>query len=374
MLIIAFPLLQHGLSFYESGKLHGAVSGIPDPPFNWKTWWAGDFQAQKSAYLNDSTGCRPDLVRLNNQLDFWMFRKLHAHSVVAGKNDCLFEQEYVDEYYGRDCTGADSMRKAVVQLRKVQDTLERLGKTLVFLYAPSKAYYFADQLPPRSRGAKTGATTNYAIFKRLADEAHIHQIDYNAWFLSMKDTSRELLFSRLGIHWTMYGSLLAADSFIRYIDRQRNIRLPSLQWQKVEHTDEPRRTDDDLAAGLNLIYPMKPEHFTYPEYSYNHDGKRDMPRILYIGDSFLWVWLYDDLMQNISNDFEIWYYFVESWNQNTIKGTEPPGRVEKLDWQARLMLSDCVAILYVPSSFYSFPGKESSIGRLYHYFYPSDNL
>src|SRR5580693_7348884 len=88
LLIVAFPMLQHALSFFESGKLHGAVSGIANPEFSWDKWIDGTYQSQKSAYLNDSTGCRPDLVRLNNQLDFWFFKKLHAHSVVIGKDGC----------------------------------------------------------------------------------------------------------------------------------------------------------------------------------------------------------------------------------------------------------------------------------------------
>lgn len=373
LLIIAFPILQYSLSFFESGKLNGAVSGIANPSFSWDSWWEGKYQQQKNAYLNDSTGCRADLVRLTNQIDFLLFKKLHARSVVIGKGQCLFEQEYINEYYGLDFTGEDKMQAALVQLRKVQDTLTRMGKTFVFLYAPSKAYYFAAQLPAPPRGVIPGAPTNYATFKRLATAAGINQIDYNSWFLAMKDTSRHLLFSRLGIHWTMYGSLVAADSFIRYIEHARNIQLPDLQWTEVEQTDIPRRTDDDLAAGLNLIYPLKPEHFSYPRFSYNHDGNKTMPRILYIGDSFLWVWLYDELMPAISKEFDIWYYFVEAWNQNTIQGKEPPGRVDNIDWKSKLMNSDCITILYVPSSFSSFADTGSSITKLYNYFYPADH-
>ncbi len=370
LLIIAFPLLQHSFAFYESGKLNGAVSGIPDPSFSWPNWWAGTYQQQKNAYLNDNTGCRPDLVRLNNQLDFWLFKKFHAHSVVIGKGQCLFEQEYVDEYYGTDYTGEAKMQQAVMKLKKVQDTLDRMGKTFVFQIAPSKAYFFASELPPSPRLAKPGDPTNYATFKRLADSVGIHQIDYNSWFLSKKKTATDLLMCRLGIHWTTYGSLVAADTFIKYIEHARHIHLPVLHWEVTNHSLIPRQNDNDLASGLNLIYPMQPESLSYPDYAFSSDSATTRPRILYIGDSFLWIWLYDNLMQNLSTQFDIWYYFVQAWNQNTAAGKEEATYVDQTDWHSTLMHSDCITILYVPSSFNSFAKPNSTIDKLYDYFYP----
>src|SRR6185312_16477155 len=100
--------------------------------------------------------------------------------------ECFYEQGYIEAYHGLDYAGESKLRTSVYQLRKIQDTLERLGKTFVFLYAPSKAYYLSEYLPDAPAGWTPATPTNYSTFKRLCDSAGIRQIDYNAWFLSMK--------------------------------------------------------------------------------------------------------------------------------------------------------------------------------------------
>ena len=195
MLIVAFPVLQHCLSFYESGSVKGAVITVFDSTFSWERWWDGNYQKQKNLYLNDNAGCRPDLVRINNEVDFRLFSKLHANGVVIGKDECLYEKFYIDEYNGLDFLGDAFIRIQVNKLKKIQDTLERMGKTFVFAYAPSKAWYFPGNFPERMDHQKLKNGTNYQSYRRLGDSTGLHQIDFNGWFMAMKDTTRHLLFS-----------------------------------------------------------------------------------------------------------------------------------------------------------------------------------
>ncbi len=370
MLILAFPLLQQGLSFYDSGKVNGAVVAAGDSTFSWDKWWEGSYQKQKNLYLNDNTGCRPDLVRINNQVDYWLYNKLHANGVVIGQDECLYEKFYIDEYYGLDFLGETVIREKLRKLKKVQDTLERLGKTFVFVYAPSKAYYFPDKFPKELELKQKKNATNYETFKRMGDSTGIHQLDFNAWFLSMKASSKELLFSRLGTHWTVYGSLLAEDSLIKYIERSRNIQMPEVQWKEVVRTDTPRRTDDDLAAGLNLLTKFKKERFTYPKYGYNFGENKTQPKAIYIGDSFVWTWVNNRLMHSINKDWDVWYYFNEAWNDKSFSGFEPMRPIENFDWAKELLGTDCLIALYTPANFKGFNYDGAFIDKMYQYFYP----
>lgn len=370
MLIIAFPFLQQGLSFYESGKVNGAVAVIGDSTFNWNKWWEGTYQKQKNAYLNDNTGCRPDLVRLSNQLDYWLYGKLHANGVVIGKDDYLYEQFYIDEYNGLDFLGDGVIRSKLLMLKKVQDTLERLGKTFVYVYAPSKAYYFPDNFPAKSYKVDKPFGTNYESFKRLGDSIGIHQIDFNEWFLSMKTTTQDLLFSRVGTHWTVYGSLLAEDSLIKYIARARNIKMPEVRWDSITYSYRPRRTDDDLAAGLNLISEFKKERFSYPKYYYNYSGNCTRPSAIYIGDSFVWTWVNNRLMHSTNKDWDVWYYFNEAWNDRAFSGLEPMRPMEHFDWPKEMLHTDCIIALYTPANIKGFNYDGAFIDKMYKYFYP----
>jgi len=372
MLIIAFPLLQQSLSFFESGKVNGAVAVVGDSTFNWDKWWEGSYQKQKNAYLNDNTGCRPDLVRLSNQLDYWLYGKLHANGVVIGKDDYLYEQFYIDEYIGYDYIGNEAANDEINKLKKIQDTLERLGKTFVFIFAPSKAYYFPDKFPPALDIKGKQAPTNYAAFKRLGDSAGIHLLDFNAWFMAMKGTTKNLLFSPLGTHWTVYGSLLAEDSLIKYLERVRNIKMPEVQWDSIKYSYAPQRTDDDLAAGLNLISEFKKERFSYPKYYYNYQGNRTRPSAIYIGDSFVWTWVNNRLMHSINKEWDVWYYFNEAWNDRSFSGYEPMRPMENLDWAKEMLNTDCVVALYTPANFKGFNYSGSFIEKMYKYFYPGN--
>jgi SGNH hydrolase-like domain, acetyltransferase AlgX len=373
MLVVAFPLLQQSLSFFESGKVHGAVANIPDSSFAWDRWWTGRYQKQKNDYLNDNTGCRPDLVRINNQVDYWLFGKLHANGVVIGKDDYIYEQFYIDEYNGKDYLGDQVIRDMFVKLKKVQDTLDHLGKSFVFLYAPSKAYYFPGNFPASLNSERRPVNTNYTMFKRMGDSLGIHQVDFNAWFLAMKDTSKNLLFSRLGTHWTVYGSLLTGDSLIRYLERVRNVRIPRTAWDSIKYSYQPQRTDDDLAAGLNLITEFRKERFTYPKYYYNYKNTNAMPNAVYIGDSFVWTWVNNGLMHNINKEWDLWYYFNEGWNERSFSGLESMRPLESFDWAKEMMNMDCIIVLYTPANFKGLNYEGAFIEKMYRYFYPAGN-
>lgn len=369
MLVVAFPFLQHCFCIYESGKLNGAVTLAADTRISLRGWFDGSYQKQKNDYLNDNAGCRSDLVRLNNQVDFWVFNKLHANGVVAGKDYFLYEKMYIDEYNGIDFLGDSLVRVMMCKLKKVQDTLERQGKTFVFIYAPSKAWYFPDKFPRSLDMKRVGDTTNYAAFRRLGDSLGLKQVDFNAWFMNMRDTSRHLLFSRVGTHWTVYGSLLASDSIIKYMERERNLHLPRLQWNTIERTEKSRKTDADIAEGLNLAVNFKKEQFSYPQYDYvKKEGEK--PKAIYIGDSFLWTLIENKLMHNINDEWQVWYYFNVAWNEKSLSGQEPSREIVKYDWQNDLRQIDFLVTLFTPANFKGFNYNASFVEQLYRHFYP----
>src|SRR4051812_6256237 len=90
-LVLALPGLNLLFPFIESGKLLGDVHLAPDTSFTTGAWLAGRYQQQKEKYFNDNIGFRPDFVRLNNELDYLLFQKLHAADVVLGQHGYLFE-------------------------------------------------------------------------------------------------------------------------------------------------------------------------------------------------------------------------------------------------------------------------------------------
>src|SRR5205085_8642480 len=97
--------------------------------------------------------------------------------------------------------------------------------------------------------------------------------------------------SKQGIHYTIYGALYAADSINKYIEQRRGIKMLHPSFNKVISTPHARRTDDDLGTVLNLMFPIQ-EQFYYAEGGYSSDTIVSKPKVIYIGDSFIWPMLF----------------------------------------------------------------------------------
>ncbi len=194
----------------------------------------------------------------------------------------------------------------------------------------------------------------------------------NAWFVAMKGTSDERkLFSKLGIHWTVYGSLLAADSITRYIEQQRNIDLPSLSIKAMHFSDTPKGSDDDIARGVNLLSPCVSERLCYPEYIYDTGGgQTTKPKIIFIGDSFTWPLMNNGFMQGVSNDWEVWYYFKEVWKQSSATGNGERFSGEHYDWLSAILKADCIVTIYSLPNVAIYHYKNAFTDILFSHFYP----
>lgn len=367
MLVLFLPLLEHKLQFIESGKLTGLYHETPDTSFTLQGWWDGSYQPAKEKYINDQTGFRPDLVRLTCQLDFWLFDKNHAGWDIRGGNDCLFQWPYIDAYYGLDFQGYQHIRERAIKLKAIQDTLNSMGKTFILVYAASKATSYPEYFPSTHKRSNRGPT-NHDTYRNICDSLGVNQIDMDEWFLSMKHTSREPLFSKQGIHWTQYGAVLANDSLVRYIERVRHINLPAPVWSDVEHTDKLRDGDDDLLGDLNLIFPYTRETLAYPIL---HDAPQDSTakkiNAILLGDSFAQKLKNVGSLSKITVQCEFWSYFNSAHDINS----NAYSMMDKYDWQAALRRADCIILCYT-----TFNLKDLGNGfieQAYNHYYPTGN-
>lgn len=363
--VLMLPLLRQYVFTFRIGKLDGYFSAATDPKFSWQGWWDGSYREKKNEYLNDNMGFRPELLRVNNQVDYSLFKKLHAPWLALGKDNYLFQTFHTDEYYGNDYVGYDTIRVKLLKLKAVQDTLAKMGTSLVVVHAPCKSFFYPEFIGDGFRQEKK--TTNIETYLRLGDSLGINQIDMNGWFVTMKGKSKDLLFTKQGIHWSIYGSLLAADSFVKYVEQVRHIRMPHPVWNVVEHTTTPRPPDDDLAKTMNLMFPLTTEVFSYPIVSYPQDGSMKKPQIIYIGDSFLETWYSDGLMEHTNNNWQIWDHFRRIQDKNH-PALQLDYTIKNIDWAETMKKADCIVIV---NTTISLPVLgHGFIEQSYDHFYP----
>jgi len=366
--LLLLPLAQQKLQFAPELPLNGAVEYAPKVAFSLATWWDGTYQDGAVKYLSDHVGLRSYLIKTNNQFDFDVFKKLHAKDVVVGKHNYLFEQGYIDAYYGLNYAGDADLRIKLLKLKRIQDTLEHLGKKLLLVHAPSKAWYYPEELPEQTKA--TPFKTVYQDCIRIEDSLGIRSIDFNAVFMQMKDSTQHLLFSKQGIHWTRYGALLASDSIIKYLAKETGKKLPKLVIDKLITTDSVHIDDIDLARGLNILKPIAKDRFTYPEYHFETDAHTQRLNGIYIGDSFFWCIFSQFIPLNINNDYEFWYYFKSVWYRRA--GKEGETTIDNMDWQASIDHTDVLLLLYTDINLPSL--GNDFVEKAYEYYYPDAPL
>jgi len=342
LVFIALPFIQSYIPFINSGKLQGYYTESPDTTFSFGNWWKGTYQKGKTDFINDHIGFRPDFLRLNGQIDYSLFHKTNYGSPVVGKDNYLFYEDYIWAYYGRNFAGYPALQRQMARLKALQDTFSALGKTFILVYAPCKAWYCSDKLPPEMRSEPR--PNNYKTCAHLGDSLGINQLDLNAWFLSMKDTTHELLYSRQGIHWTNYGSILGADSIVRYIERVRHIQMPHPCWTKTEHTTQPRDPDNDMDRILNLIWPIATETFCYPDLHFTQDPGITKLNAIHIGDSYNINLIRTGMIQNIYGHWQFWFSFKDIMNQQNYSEWTYP-KIAGTDWKTELKNADCIVLM-----------------------------
>lgn len=341
LIVLFTPILVKSLKLIDEKPLGGVFVTVDNPNFNDSTWFSGDYQKQKELYLNENLGYRKTLIRLNNQIDFTLFNKNSAEKIVIGKENYLFENNYISATTGEDYIGDKNVNNKIQQAKKAQDILADNGIKLLYVFAPGKATFYKDKIPDKYFSKGQDPTTNYSQFKAACDQNNINYIDFNSWFLNMKDTASYPLFPKAGIHWSYYGMYLCADSLIKKMETDLNKDLPELNLASLEVSTEQRYTEYDLGNMMNLLFPIETYDLAYPAYAYEQEGKH-RPNTLVIGDSFYWNMYYSGIPANVFNGLEFWYYNSKYYNDGT---STPKREVRTLDYLEEIFKYEYIIIL-----------------------------
>jgi len=301
MMVLILPAIQQITKIVVVGPLQGAVEHEKKPRLTWENWADENFQSSTEKYLNQQFGFRNWFVRLHNQVEYSLFKKSNAHSVIVGKKGYLYEENYIKSYYGRDFIG-DSLMPAKVKRQKfLQDTLASLGKELVIVITPGKGWFYPEYIPDYLRGEKT--KTNYETFIKDAARERLQVIDFNAWFMNQKNVAPYPLYPKTGIHWSRYAMNLVIDSLLHYIEKNRNIDLADVSIGKVRLSKKLIEPDRDIEDGSNLLFDIPNQPMAYADITYN-DTAKNKPSVMVIADSFFWGLLNKHFLRSCFNGGE----------------------------------------------------------------------
>ncbi|HFC00286.1 MAG TPA: hypothetical protein ENJ53_05730 [Phaeodactylibacter sp.] len=308
------PLLQKR---YSGAKLKGYFPPVDSAHFSIKNWMDGSFQNKIEPFVKRNLKIRPIAVRINNQLHHDLLGENRANKIVNGKDGYLFSEEYIYALQGLDFIGLEKIKTQSKKLRLVSEVLKKENDVdIIVAIALNKAEFLKEKLPPQY-DLENLKPTNYQTYLDFFKKNKIKVLDFNQYFLTQKNKTKHHFATKHGVHWSLYGGLVAADSMLSYVGKIKGKKINHLDKSEIIKTTVSRKEDQDIGNLLNLYRPLPTDTFSYFEHYLFPKEKRKpyRPNILLVGDSFSWTIWGQDIPHHYWGDSSLFlYYYNTIWD------------------------------------------------------------
>ena len=284
------------------------------PPLTFKSYKDGSFQEQTEKYLRERFAFREFGIRTYNQYAYSLWRKSCNEFFFPGRDHWMYYRPGVLDYYGREASkffdSDDDLNEyvdhQVDMLNELRSILkEDFGIELLTFIAPDKAFVYPEHLPRMTHDTTVGVPAQR--FTQRFKEIGFPNIDMTTWFAAIADTSSRLLFMPMDTHWT-FSSAYGYDSLFRLMDSLNGFGIPRMKINYIAEEPYPGRQDDE--ATLNLLFKVKNNTPAYrADISVEADSTSRKPRVLFVGDSFIFA--FEGLIprKELISYYENWFYY-----------------------------------------------------------------
>lgn len=320
-LLLAFlfmPMIQEHYKLFKTKPLNGVNYVTEFPDLTLESFYKNKFQAQLEKYTAENFGFREFVIRLYNQYVWTFYNKTYSHFLVPGKGNWLFYTEAVNDYYGTEQSKwyktpenaidwFDKNTKLMCQLRNV---LKEYDIEFMSFMAPSKPFVYPEYLPDRKKDTTTINAIEY--YDKSLTEAGFPHIEMTKWFKAMRDTLPYPVFPNMDMHW-QFTAVYGYDSLFRFMNSLNDFGIPKIKYGKPYPIDDMIQNDE---ATLNLMFPIKDKNTDYKlDVEIEYDENCRKPKVLFVGDSFIWALDSHFQWEELMSDIEIWFY-----NSSVFKG------------------------------------------------------
>lgn len=276
----------------------------------------GSFQSFSDRWISENIGFRGYLIRIDNQLNYWMFKELstkYSTKITLCKNDQLFEKAYIDSYNRLDLVDGDRLERKVERVKHLQNLLRKCNIHFLFIITPSKAVIHPEYIQDRYlMNRRLGLKSNYENILPLLKRHGVEYLDGHKFFMELKDESKYDLYPNTGIHWNFYSSYLFTSEMIRKIRINSGLNLPEIACETITMQSFPVSPDDDMLKLSNLMYPKRLyTRYPYPTTVVKPRDKYYLPGILFEGGSFINSLIYFIVRHQCYREIEYLFYYNE---------------------------------------------------------------
>lgn len=285
------PVVHMVMPLIPAAKTFGVEKGLARVPLTLANLSSGEFQKYIEQLARKTFYFRGYLRRLDNQIDFSLFRENKV--IVVGKDNWLYEKHYIDAHNARFTADRAHFKATADTLAVLKSKLMPLDTRLLVMITPSKASVYPEYIPnkyllqlPLARRSE-----NYDLLLLELQNQGIDYIDGRDFLLKLKTAGNHKVFVKGGTHWSHYGACRFTQYFLQYLDAYIGKRLNPLNCDPLRVDQNAFGTDRDLADVLNLIdMNTIRDDVTHPRISYPRESDRQAvfrPKIIYVGGSFI---------------------------------------------------------------------------------------
>ena len=315
-------MLQKWFHLFEMKPLAGFIKNTEVPELTLDNYQSGEYQAKLESRLGETFGFREPVIRLYNQYLWTCYKKTYCHFIVPGKKGYLFYTEALNDYYGVETLktfrtydrAREWAQQNVRMMNKLRYVLKDYDVEFLCFMAPNKTQLYSEYLPYH-QPAPPGAFNTADYYDSLMNVIDFPHVEMTRWFKAMNDTASFQLIPKRDSHWR-YSAAYGYDSLFSYMNSLNDFGIPDIHVQGMRQLDTMYRENDEKT--LNLIFPIPNDSPKYrPEVTVECNEGCHKPKVLFVGDSFVWDLETYLPWKEILGDVEIWFY-----NENAFVGFE----------------------------------------------------
>ena len=331
MALFVLVFVQEQWHPFKLKSLAGVTFATEKPELNLKNFASGKYQSQTEQYSRENFGFREWAIRLYNQYLYSTYNTTTCHFITPGKNGFLYYAEAYRDYYGIEPINQyrtydrarEWAQKNVRMMNKLRYVLKDYGIEFLCFMAPNKAEVYPEYLPYH-QPAPADAIHTAAYYDSLMTAIDFPHVEMTKWYQSMKDTASFLLFPKRDTHWR-YSAVYGYDSLFSYMNSLNDFGIPDIHIDRLVKLDTMYPENDELT--LNLIFPIGNDSPKYRADISVDPGHK--PKVLFVGDSFVWDLETYMPWKEFLDYVEIWFY-----NKSAFLGFEkekhPIGDINRL--------------------------------------------
>lgn len=327
-------MLQERLHLFETKPLEGFIKKTEVPALTVESYQSGQYQAKLESRLGETFGFREPVIRVYNQYLWSCYRKTYCHFIVPGKKGYLFYTEALNDYYGVESIkmfrtydrAREWAEQNVRMMNKLRHVLKDYGVEFLCFMAPNKTQLYSQYLPYHAP-APDGAFNTADYYDSLMTAIGFPHVEMTRWFKQMNDTASFQLIPKRDSHWR-YSAVYGYDTLFSYMNSLNDFGIPDIKVLGMRQLDTMYRENDEKT--LNLLFPIPGDSPKYqPEVTVECGEGCRKPKVLFVGDSFVWDLETYLPWREILDDVEIWFY-NETAFVGFDKEVHPVGDIDRL--------------------------------------------